>query len=118
MRLDQLEPGMTLYDVHSERAGNTTMRVEGCWMAQVVSVHLSASPPYAMLAWNHNPARKHFAVPRGWRLWPKEWLRQELFGGGRSCAICCGRESAGHSATCRHPRAIRAREKAALRGAS
>ena len=121
MRLDQLEPGMTLYDVHSERAGNTTMRVEGCWMAQVVSVHLSASPPYAMLAWNHNPARKHFAVPKGWKLWPKEWLRQELFGGGRSCAICHGKEGVGHSATCRHPRAVRAREKAAkaaLRGAS
>lgn len=113
MRLDQLEPGMTLYDVHSERAGNTTMRVEGCWEVRVVSVHLDASPPYAMLAWNVvNEPRKYFTIPKGWRRWPKEWIRQDLFG-GRACALCNAKESDGHRDSCQHPRAVRARAKAA-----
>lgn len=113
MRLDQLEPGMTLYDVRSERAGNTTMRVEWCWEVRVVSVHLDASPPYAMLAWNViNPARKYFTVPRGWKRWPKEWIRQSLFS-GRSCALCFAKEGDGHHENCQHPRAVSARAKAA-----
>lgn len=110
LRIDQLEPGMTLYDVHSERAGNTTMRREGCWTARVVSVHLDESPPYAMISWNGNPARKCFHHTT-FKRWPKEWIKQELFG-GRSCALCHAMESAGHSATCEHPRAERARKKA------
>lgn len=113
MRLDQLQPGMTLYDVHTVRAGNTTIRVEGCWEVRVESVHLDAVPPYAMLRWNVvNPAKKYCQVPRGWKPWPKEWLRQDIFG-ERSCAICCAKESVGHRDTCTHPRAIRARARGA-----
>lgn len=107
MRLDQLEPGMALYDVHSHRAGNTTMRVEGCWAARVISVHLDESPPYAMIAWNGNPPRKHFRTK--WTRWPKEWIKQDVFG-ERSCALCHGKESDGHRPTCEHPRAVRARK--------
>lgn len=112
MKLSDLTPGMTIYDVHTERAGNTTMRVEGCWEVRVESVHLDASPPYAMLRWNVvNPAKKHFYVPREWKRWPKEWIRQDL-SGPRSCGICHAKESDGHRAACEHPRAVRARKAA------
>lgn len=110
MKIADLTPGMTLYDVHSQRAGNTTMRVEGCWKARVISVHLDESPPYAMISWNANPPRKYFTVK--WKRCPKEWLRQDIFG-PRSCCICHAKEHEGHRETCQHPRAISARKKAA-----
>lgn len=53
--LSKLRPGDILYDVHSERAGNTTMRRQGEWTVRVIEVH----DDHAMCSWNGNPATKY-----------------------------------------------------------
>lgn len=108
--VNKLVVGETLYDVHSHRMGNTTMREEGCWTARVVEVHAEAVPQYALIAWNGNPPRKVF-YKTNYKRWPKEWIRRAFH--GRVCALCHGREDDGHKDTCEHPRAISKRKKAA-----
>ncbi len=50
-----LKPGDVVYDVHSERAGNTTMRRMGCWHVTIVEVH----GDHVIASWNGNPARHY-----------------------------------------------------------
>lgn len=57
VRLDKIEPGMVLLDIHSQKMGNTTMRRLGLWRVLVVSVDKEART--AMCSWNGNPARMY-----------------------------------------------------------
>lgn len=50
-----IKAGDTLWDCHRTRAGNTTMRVMGCWQVKVISVDTVRSN--ALVSWNGNPAR-------------------------------------------------------------
>jgi len=50
MKFERIKPGMVLYDVHSHRMGNTTMRTMGCWEVHVVSV--DAEKRTARVHWN------------------------------------------------------------------
>jgi hypothetical protein len=54
MKFDKLQPGMTLYDVHSARMGNTTMKTLGTWAVYVREV--DAEKRRALVSWNGNPA--------------------------------------------------------------
>lgn len=38
IKFDKIVAGMELLDIHSEQAGNTTMRRVGCWPVLIVSV--------------------------------------------------------------------------------
>lgn len=50
MKFEKIKPGMTLYDVHSYRMGNTTIRTMGCWGVAVDSVDPETRT--AMVRWN------------------------------------------------------------------
>ena len=116
--VDDLKVGDVLYDVHTERAGNTTMRREGVWTAIVREVGVTEEgTPYALISWNGNPPKRHLRTTSYTR-WPKEWIRPDPWdmarGGGRYCGVCYGRENkGGHLETCEHPRAAAARKRAA-----
>lgn len=53
--LSKLTPGQILYDVHSERMGNTTIRRQGVWKVRVIEVY----EDHAVVSWNGNPPRKY-----------------------------------------------------------
>lgn len=53
IKFSKIMPGMTLLDIHSVRAGNTTMRRLGKWPVTIVSVDPQAET--AIVHWNGNP---------------------------------------------------------------
>lgn len=55
MKFEKIKAGMTLYDVHSQKMGNTTMRSVGVWFVQILSV--DAEKRCATVIWNCNPPR-------------------------------------------------------------
>ena len=111
IKIQSLKPGDVLYDVHSEKAGNTTMRREGVWECYVRAV--DSDGKWVEISWNGNPARRFAAVPRGYKRAPKEWILSELFS-ARRCHFCMMSKPDGHAPDCEHPRAIAARKKAAV----
>lgn len=48
--LEKIKAGDVLYDVHSHRMGNTTLRSMGCWSVRVIQVEESG----AWVSWNGN----------------------------------------------------------------
>jgi hypothetical protein len=58
MKFEKIQPGMTLYDVHSTRMGNTTQSTVGVWLVYIVSV--DAVRRSAMVRWNGNPAQTYY----------------------------------------------------------
>lgn len=110
IKIESLRVGDVLYDTHSERAGNTTMRVEGVWYCYVRAIDPAGQ--WIEISWNGNPARRYSAVPSDFKRAPKEWVRSGLFG-ARKCHFCSNSEPDGHAPDCDHPRAIAARKKAA-----
>ena len=110
IKIQSLKPGDVLYDVHSERAGNTTMRREGVWECYVRAVDPNGQ--WVEISRNGNPARRFAAVPRGYKRAPKEWILSEL-SSDRRCHFCMKSKPDGHAPDCKHPRAIAARKKAA-----
>lgn len=65
MKIEKLQPGAMVYDVHSQRMGNTTLRSVGVWPVQIVSVDVEART--VMAKWNGNPERKF--SERQWSKW-------------------------------------------------
>ncbi len=59
IKFEKITAGMTLYDRHSERMGNTTLRSIGEWPVRIVSVDPVART--ASVSWNGNPPRLMFA---------------------------------------------------------
>lgn len=53
MKFEKIQPGMTLYDVHSTRMGNTTMRSLGTWQVKVLEIDTERRR--ARVSWNSNP---------------------------------------------------------------
>ncbi len=53
IKFEKIKPGMILLDIHSVRAGSTTMRRKGCWPVRVISI--DSDKRRAMVSWNHNP---------------------------------------------------------------
>ena len=56
LKINKLQPGAVVYDVQSQRMGNTTLRSVGVWPVQIVSVDVEAGT--VMAKWNGNPERK------------------------------------------------------------
>lgn len=54
-KFELIKAGDVLYDVHSERMGNTTMRRQGVWEVYVKEVH----DGYAIVSWNGNPPQRY-----------------------------------------------------------
>lgn len=65
MTIDKLKPGMTVYEVHSYKMGNTTRRSIGVWEVRIVSV--DSEKGIVVASWNGNPASKYFKS--SWSKW-------------------------------------------------
>ena len=79
IKIESLKAGDVLYDVHSERAGNTTMRREGCWKCFVRAV--DSNGKWVEISWNGNPARRFAAHSAAAAEYPARRARQRV--GGR-----------------------------------
>jgi hypothetical protein len=67
MKFDKLAVGMVLFDLHSYRMGNTTMRSLGVWPVRVVEI--DAEKRRALCNWNGNAPT-----------WYSEWNIEKLKG--------------------------------------
>ena len=56
IKWETVKAGDQLWDYHSERAGNTTMRRWGNWPATIVEIRHAES--FAVVRWNGNPPTK------------------------------------------------------------
>ena len=68
MKIDALKPGMTVFDVHKAKAGNTSLRRWGVWTVTIVSVEGMSGTVFA--SWNGNPPRRFYE--KSIRKWKKE----------------------------------------------
>jgi hypothetical protein len=55
MKFEKIQPGMVLWDCHSQKMGNTTMSTLGTWSVFVVQV--DSEKRRALVKWNGNPER-------------------------------------------------------------
>lgn len=94
-KLYKIKPGQLLYDVHSVRAGNTTMRRQGIWTVKVIEIH--AAEGWALCSWNGNPPKRYTAreIERLRVSEPKK-----LNGHVRTCPRSSSLLSWGESCTC------------------
>ena len=58
IKFEKIQPGMTLYDRHREKMGNTTISTIGEWAVKVLSV--SPTEREAVVSWNGNPREVWF----------------------------------------------------------
>lgn len=109
MKVETIKPGDVLYDCHRQRAGNTAMGEMGVWTVRIISIDHETGK--AEVSWNGNTPTTYFRHDLiSLRRSPPEWIRS-LFRGTR-CYFCGARQEDGHKDGCRHPKAIRARQKA------
>jgi len=55
MKFERIKVGDILYDVHSERLGNTTIRSVGVWRVKILEVH----EDHAIVSWNGNSPQRY-----------------------------------------------------------
>lgn len=67
MKLEKLQPGMTVYDVHPYRMGNTSLRSIGVWAVSIIEVDTQTRSVIA--SWNGNKPT---------RMWEREWKKLRL----------------------------------------
>lgn len=63
MKISQLTPGQSLYDVRSHRMGHTALRTVAVWVVRVIEVH----DGYFIASWNGNRAQEYRLVPPSWK---------------------------------------------------
>lgn len=95
--IEKIKPGDVLYDVHSERAGNTTVRIQREWKVFVKEVDVENR--YAMCSWNGNrPTRYSERKLKKLRMKPAT----KLNGHFRHCHQSAGL-AFGSTCTCEQP---------------
>lgn len=118
--IDDVRPGDVLYQTYTYGMGNTKSRGQGVYRHHVATVHADFVHPETGVRVPHvvlTSGKKLYGSDiRKCRRSSPEWLEQGWF--ESICGDCGAKRSEGHRYHCPHPRAIRAREKAALRGAS
>jgi hypothetical protein len=77
IKFEKIQPGMTLFDIHSERMGNTTMRELGKWDVYIVSVDPTTRS--AIVKWNGNPPKRWYerALTKLYATEPKRYREQQ-----------------------------------------
>lgn len=116
IKLKNIKPGDRLFQVRTEKLGNTNIRQQGVYAVDIISIDHVAG--YAMVRWNGNPARRwnRYELERLYRFAP-EWLRQSLVYAAKRyrCHHCRAtsseKNSANHKPNCPHPRAVAYRKK-------
>ena len=59
MKIEQLSPGMVVYDCHSHKMGNTTISSLGVWEIEIISVDLEHGKVVA--SWNYNQPETYYS---------------------------------------------------------
>lgn len=78
MKFEKLKPGMELYDVHSYKMGNTSLRSIGVWPVRVIEVSDDRS---IVASWNGNkPKRMYEAQWSKYRMKAPELERCGIMG--------------------------------------
>lgn len=65
MKLEDIKPPMTVYDVHSYTMGNTYLRSLGCWPVRILEVDQRLR--IVVASWNGNPKQSFYE--RQWKKW-------------------------------------------------
>jgi len=101
-KITSIQEGDVLFDCHTYRMGNTTMRAMGCWDVVIKSIDLLKKT--ARVSWNGNPEQTYYEhnIER-LRRHPPEWLRDPL--NGSFCHCCGAKKEDGHRDGCKHPKA-------------
>jgi hypothetical protein len=60
VKFEKIEPGMVLYDVHTYKMGNTSVRSIGAWSVRILSVDRAKRS--AQVSWNGNQAQTYYAA--------------------------------------------------------
>lgn len=110
---DTVKAGDTLYKVVRRKAGNTTMSVESVDEAHILDIEQSERGRRFIVSKRYRSWLSEYEVRR-LRKSPPEWVYSMLFE-PRRCHICHRNKEQGHSDTCDHPAAVKARAKAAKR---
>lgn len=71
MKLEKLQPGMTVYDVGRHKMGNTTVSTVSVW--SVLIVRVDAETRTVVASWNSNKAQSY-----GEHTWSKWRVRRPL----------------------------------------
>ena len=81
IKFEKIKPGMVLYDVHTYRRGNTTLRSYGEWEVDIIEVYPETRS--ASVRWNGNrPEVWREKQLNGLRAKPTEMVR-DFFGAQR-----------------------------------
>lgn len=79
MKISSLTVGQEVYDVHSCRMGNTTIRTMGCWTVRIKEVDPEGR--FVVASWNHNAPEKFWAGSvKKWRAKKPIFIKSGLFG--------------------------------------
>lgn len=65
MKLEKMQPGQVVYDVHSHKMGNTTINTVGVWSVKIISINLEKQTVQA--SWNSNAERTYYH--NSWSKW-------------------------------------------------
>lgn len=57
MKFEKIKEGMILYDVHSYKMGNTTIRSLGIWEVKILEINRENRT--ALASWNGNPPKTY-----------------------------------------------------------
>lgn len=66
MKIEDLKPGMTVYDVGTYGMGNTVLRSVGVWPVRIIEVDMATRSVLA--SWNMNEPKRYKREIRRWRL--------------------------------------------------
>lgn len=117
IKFEKITEGMTLYDVHSTKMGNTTMSRLGLWEVYVREV--DTEKRQVLASWNGNKSRwyQERAIC-AFRAHPPEWMRSSSSFRARYYCPTCRAEvdekkdaTCEHTETCSHPKAVAWRKK-------
>uniref|UniRef100_A0A6M3LEL4 Uncharacterized protein n=1 Tax=viral metagenome TaxID=1070528 RepID=A0A6M3LEL4_9ZZZZ len=56
IKISKLAPGMVVFDCHSYKMGNTTLKSYGIWNVRIVEV----GADHVIASWNGNPPQKFY----------------------------------------------------------
>ncbi len=65
MKIEKLKPGMTVYDVHRQKMGNTNISSVGTWSVYIIDVDVDKQIVTA--SWNTNKPQKFYR--NNWSKW-------------------------------------------------
>jgi len=68
MKIESLKPGMVVYDVGTQKMGNTCLKTKVVWPVKIVEVN--EVEDWVKAEWNHNYLRKFHA--RSFRKWKEK----------------------------------------------